>query len=48
MASAGTIAGGTTSNPDATDAWGVVGFALIGTTPDTVFVPRIGFVMDGA
>ena len=26
----------------------LIGFALIGTTPDTVFVPRIGFVMDGA
>jgi hypothetical protein len=32
MASAGTIDGGTTTNSDATDGWGVVGFALIGTT----------------
>lgn len=32
MASAGTIAGGTSSITDI-DAWGVVGFALIGTTP---------------
>lgn len=33
MASAGTIGGGTATNPDAADGWGVFGFALIGTTP---------------
>lgn len=38
MASAGTIDGGTGSITDI-DSWGVVGFALIGTTPATL-VPR--------
>jgi hypothetical protein len=39
-AAAGTIDGGTGSITDS-DAWGVVGFALIGTTPDVaVYVPR--------
>jgi hypothetical protein len=32
MASAGTIGGGTDGWADGTDGWGVVGFALIGTT----------------
>lgn len=46
MASAATIDGGTTSNPDATDGWGVVGFALIGTTvaaiqPKTVLLQAV-------
>lgn len=39
MASAGTIDGGTSSITDS-DAWGVIGFALIGTTPAPVRVPR--------
>ena len=39
MASAGTIGGGSTTNPDATDAWGVIGFALIGTTVVDTRVP---------
>jgi hypothetical protein len=41
MASAGTIGGGTYTMA-ASDGWGVVGFALIGTTLDTP-VPRHGF-----
>jgi hypothetical protein len=32
IGSGSTIDGGTATNPDATDGWGVVGFALIGTT----------------
>lgn len=32
MPTAGTVDGGTATNVDATDGWGVVGFALIGTT----------------
>jgi hypothetical protein len=32
MAAAGVIDGGSTSNVDATDGWGSIGFALIGTT----------------
>lgn len=39
MPAAGTIDGGTGSITDS-DAWGVVGFALIGTTPDAPRVPR--------
>lgn len=38
MATAGTIDGGTSSITDI-DAWGVVGFALIGTTVDVARVP---------
>jgi len=38
MASAGTINGGTASITDS-DAWGVVGFALIGT-PEAVYIPH--------
>lgn len=38
MPTAGTIDGGTGSITDS-DAWGVVGFALIGTTPDAARVP---------
>jgi hypothetical protein len=37
-----TIDGGTTTNSDATDSWGVIGLALIGTT--VVSSPRHGFV----
>jgi hypothetical protein len=43
MASAGTINGGTGSITDS-DAWGVVGFALIGTTAAAAYQPRHGFV----
>lgn len=44
MATAGTIDGGTGSIVDI-DAWGVVGFALIGTTPDVVtYIPRFNHV----
>ena len=39
MASAGTINGGTDGWADATDGWGVVGFALIGTTAAASFAP---------
>lgn len=42
-----TIDGGTATNVDATDTWGVVGFALIGTTvvvPPATLLPEIGFV----
>lgn len=39
MVTAGTIGGGTGSIVDS-DAWGVVGFALIGTTPDAARVPH--------
>lgn len=35
MASAGTINGGTFTQADATDGWGTVGFAFIGTTSET-------------
>lgn len=40
MPSAATIDGGTTTNPDAADSWGVGGFAIIGTTSDVPAVPR--------
>jgi hypothetical protein len=41
----GTINGGTFTQADAGDGWGVVGFALIGTTVvDTTYYPRHGFV----
>lgn len=36
---AGTIGGGTFTQADATDGWGVVGFALIGTTAASAFAP---------
>ena len=39
MATADTINGGTGSIVDS-DAWGVVGFALIGTTPSVTYQPR--------
>jgi hypothetical protein len=43
MATAGTIDGG--SDTITSIGWGVVGFALIGTTPDVVtYQPRYGFV----
>jgi hypothetical protein len=46
MAAAGTINGGSLTMADAN--WGVVGFALIGTTVATTFVPRIAILMDGS
>ena len=42
MASAGTINGGTATSPDATDGWGVVGFALIGTTAGYSTFEKVG------
>ncbi len=39
MASAGTIDGGSTTNPDAADSWGTFGFAIIGTTVVDTRVP---------
>jgi rhodanese-related sulfurtransferase len=44
MAAAGTIDGGTDAWADATDSWGVVGFALIGTTVVATLVLQPGFV----
>jgi hypothetical protein len=38
FASTSTINGGTQTNADATDGWGVVGFALIGTTAPAAFI----------